>query len=169
MDSARRAVLIAGLAAMTGCGRAGRAATDGASVTQPGNEPPPRMDGTLRFDDDSRAAAAEDFGHIVHQTPDSVLLPASEQDVATMIRWAADWRRQIAPRGQGHSVYGRAQVRDGIVIDMRQLRDVGALENDRIVVGAGATWGQVLAATLPRGLTPPVLTDYLELSVGGTL
>ena len=23
--------------------------------------------------------------------------------------------------------------------------------------------------TLPRGLTPPVLTDYLNLSVGGTL
>jgi len=27
----------------------------------------------------------------------------------------------------------------------------------------------VLAATLPRGLAPPVLTEYLELSVGGTL
>jgi cytokinin dehydrogenase len=27
----------------------------------------------------------------------------------------------------------------------------------------------VLRATLPHGLTPPVLTDYLELSVGGTL
>jgi len=27
----------------------------------------------------------------------------------------------------------------------------------------------VLAATLPRGRTPPVLPDYLDLSVGGTL
>jgi FAD/FMN-containing dehydrogenase len=27
----------------------------------------------------------------------------------------------------------------------------------------------VLAATLPRGLTPPALTDYLELTVGGAL
>ena len=40
---------------------------------------------------------------------------------------------------------------------------------DRVVVDAGAKWSEVLAATLPRGLTPPVLTDYLELSVGGTL
>jgi FAD/FMN-containing dehydrogenase len=36
-------------------------------------------------------------------------------------------------------------------------------------VDAGARWSSVLAATLPQGLTPPVLTDYLELSVGGTL
>ena len=27
----------------------------------------------------------------------------------------------------------------------------------------------MLAATLPHGLTPPVLTDYLDLSIGGTL
>ena len=36
-------------------------------------------------------------------------------------------------------------------------------------VEAGARWSEVLRATLPRGRTPPVLTDYLELSVGGTL
>ena len=35
--------------------------------------------------------------------------------------------------------------------------------------GAGASWREVLAATLPHGLTPPVLTDYLDLTVGGTL
>jgi cytokinin dehydrogenase len=37
------------------------------------------------------------------------------------------------------------------------------------LAGAGATWSGVLAATLPFGLTPPVLADYLRLSVGGTL
>jgi FAD/FMN-containing dehydrogenase len=38
-----------------------------------------------------------------------------------------------------------------------------------VTVGAGATWSDVLAATLPAGLTPPVVPEYLELSVGGTL
>ena len=127
------------------------------------------MEGTLRSDDESRAAAAEDFGHIVHRTPERVVLPGSDRDVATMIRWAADLGRKIAPQGQRHSVYGRAQVRDGVVIDMSRLRAVHEIGNDRIVVDAGAKWSEVLAATLPRGLTPPVLTDYLELSVGGTL
>ncbi len=169
MDSNRRAILIAGLAATAAGGRAGRAATEGASVAQSGKEVPPPVDGTLRIDEESRAAAAEDFGHILHRTPEGILLPGSNRDVATMIRWAGHFRRKIAPRGQSHSVYGRAQVRDGIVIDMSRLRAVHEVRNDRIVVGAGASWSAVLAATLPRGLTPPVLTDYLELSVGGTL
>ena len=86
-----------------------------------------------------------------------------------MIRWTGDLHRKIAPQGQRHSVYGRAQVHDGMVIDMTQLRAVHEVRSDRVVVGAGAKWSEVLAATLPRGLTPPVLTDYLELSVGGTL
>jgi FAD/FMN-containing dehydrogenase len=60
-------------------------------------------------------------------------------------------------------------AKGGIVGDMSHLRTVHRVQRDRIVIDAGATWSQVLAATLPRGLTPPVLTDYLELSVGGTL
>ena len=129
----------------------------------------PLVDGTLSFDDDIRAAAADDFGHLVRRMPEGVLRPASDQDVAATIRWARERRRKVAARGLGHSVFGRAQARGGIVIDMRHLRTVHQVENDQVVVGAGATWSEVLAATLPRGLTPPVLTDYLELSVGGTL
>jgi cytokinin dehydrogenase len=66
-------------------------------------------------------------------------------------------------------VYGRSQTRGGIVIDMTQLKRVHSVERDRVAVEAGATWNEVLAATLPKGLAPPVLTDYLELSVGGTI
>jgi FAD/FMN-containing dehydrogenase len=36
-------------------------------------------------------------------------------------------------------------------------------------VDAGLRWRDLLQATLARGLTPPALTDYLGLSVGGTL
>lgn len=66
-------------------------------------------------------------------------------------------------------MFGRAQVRDGVVADMGRLRTVHAVEPDRVVVDAGATLREVLAATLPRGLAPPGLPDYLDLSVGGTL
>ena len=66
-------------------------------------------------------------------------------------------------------MFGRSQARGGIVVDMTRLQTVRSVERDRVIVDAGAAWSQVLAATLPRGLTPPVLTDYLELSVGGTI
>ncbi|WP_063886783.1 MULTISPECIES: FAD-binding protein [unclassified Rhodococcus (in: high G+C Gram-positive bacteria)] len=131
--------------------------------------PPPALDGELRFDQVARAQAADDFGHIVHTAPEAVLLPGSTDDVAETIRWAAKRGRTFAAQGQRHSVWGRSGARNGIVADMSTLHSVGRVQGDRIVVGAGVTWREVLAATLPRGKTPPVLTDYLELSVGGTL
>lgn len=163
MDAIRRAILIAGFAASAGGVR--RAAADGAS----GKDVLPPVDGAVRFDAESRIAAAQDFGHVVRRMPAGVLHPASHRDIATIIRWAGDSRRKVVPRGQGHSVFGRSQVRDGIVIDMTPFSAIHEIGNDRVIVGAGATWRAVLGATLPRGLTPPVLTDYLDLSVGGTL
>jgi cytokinin dehydrogenase len=131
--------------------------------------PPPPLDGELRFDDPARAAAVDDFGHLVHRTPEGVLLPASDEDVAATVRWAAEQGRRFAAQSRRHSVFGRAQAPDGVVADLRRLPTVHGVEPDRVVVDAGATWREVLAATLPRGLAPPGLPDYLDLSVGGTL
>lgn len=49
------------------------------------------------------------------------------------------------------------------------MATVHELSATHIVVGAGATWRGVLEATLPCGRMPPVLPDYLDLTVGGTL
>lgn len=59
------------------------------SLTRRSPSPPP-LDGEIRFDDRARAAAAEDFGHLVHHTPEGVVLPASDEDVAAAVRWAAE-------------------------------------------------------------------------------
>jgi cytokinin dehydrogenase len=115
------------------------------------------------------AASADDFGHMVHRAPARVVVPASDVEVAAAIRLAGERGMRLAARGQGHSTYGRAQAEGGIVADTRRLRSICVVEPDRVSAGAGATWSEVLAATLPLGLTPPVLVDYLRLSVGGTL
>ena len=162
MAADRRTVLIAGLAAPSMA--AGRLAR----TIRASHIAPPALDGAIRFDNRARAAAADDFGHIVHKPPEGVLLPASAEDVAATIRWIGGRGRKLAARGRGHSVFGRSMARAGIIGDMSRLRAI-RVENDRVVVDAGATWREVLGATLPRGLTPPVLTDYLDLSVGGTL
>jgi hypothetical protein len=131
--------------------------------------PPPPLDGELRFDEVTRKGCADDFGHIVHHMPEGVLLPGSAADVAKTIQWTAQRGCKFAPQGQRHSTFGRSQVPSGIVVDMSTLRYIGAVEGDRVVVEAGATWSDVLRATLAQGKTPPVLTEYLEVSVGGTL
>jgi cytokinin dehydrogenase len=166
----RRAVLLAGLAAsVQGVAAGTLIAERGAAPVTTDRNALPQLDGAMHFDEHSRNAAANDFGHLIHRGPDGVLLPMSDQDIAATIRWAAARGRNVAPRGRGHSVFGRSQASDGIVIDMTRLRTVHGIEGDRTVVDAGATWSDVLAATLPQGLAPPALTDYLELSVGGTL
>ena len=129
----------------------------------------PVVDGEFRRDEQVLAAAGDDFGHIVHRPPHAVVVPVSEQDVAAAVRWAGERGLRFAAQGRRHSVFGRGQVAGGVVADMTRLRAVHAVRDDRVHVDAGASWREVLAATLPHGRTVPGLPDYLDLSVGGTL
>jgi FAD/FMN-containing dehydrogenase len=128
----------------------------------------PPLDGRLRVDAPALAEAADDFGHFACHRPMAVLEPGSVRDVAVMTRYCRRHRIPVAARGQGHATNGQAQAAGGLVVDMGTLRDIRVRE-DSVDVQAGARWSEMLRATLPKGLTPPVLTDYLELSVGGTL
>ncbi len=140
-----------------------------AEAAQPGAVAVPELDGELVRDPDALAAAADDYGHLVSRTPVAVLRPGSVQDVVRVVRFAQRRGIRVAMRGQGHSTSGQAQVADGVVIDMSTLAAVHEILPDRAVVDAGVTWSELARQTLARGLTPPVLTDYLDLSVGGTL
>jgi cytokinin dehydrogenase len=130
--------------------------------------PVPPLKGQLLFGDAALSADADDFGHIVHNRPWAVLQPGDCDDIVAMLRFCNKQRIQAAPRGQGHATYGQAQVSGGLVIETATL-DTIQMAAGSVDVGAGARWSSVLSATLAQGLTPPVLTDYLELSVGGTL
>lgn len=138
-----------------------------ASPGEPLGDLPP-LDGSLRVDQASRTAAADDFGHIVHHEPVAVLTPGSVDDIVAMVRYCGHHGVPVAARGQGHATNGQAQVTRGLVIDMSPLRDI-TVGDGRAVAQGGALWSALLHASLPHGLTPPVLTDYLELSIGGTL
>ena len=107
-----------------------------------------------------------DFGGMVSMTPREVVRPASAREVAgVLLRHGPD---AVVPRGCGHSTDGSSLTR-GVSLDLRTLAAVGEVRHDRVRVEAGATWREVLDATLPHGLGPPVLTDLLDLTVGGTL
>lgn len=129
----------------------------------------PHLDGTLRLDEAARASYADDFGHIVSEKPLAVLEPGSAEDIARVVRFARRYGIRIVGRGQGHTTFGQSQVRAGLVVDTSTLQVIHEISGDRVSVGAGIRWEPLLRATLERGLTPPVLTDYLGLSVGGTL
>ncbi|MGB3444903.1 MAG: FAD-binding protein [Actinophytocola sp.] len=129
----------------------------------------PDLDGELVVDEESRAEAADDYGHIVHRTPAAVLRPGSVRDIATVIRFANKHGLKVAARGQGHATFGQAQAGGGIVIDSRTLATIHRIGTGHAVVDAGVQWLDLIKATLAQGQTPPVAADYLGLSIGGTL
>ncbi|SCL34523.1 FAD/FMN-containing dehydrogenase [Micromonospora nigra] len=129
----------------------------------------PPIEGDLSVAEADLARAARDFGNQEVRRPRAVLRPAGAADVAAVVRHGRRRGVPVVPRGGGHSVDGQTLVRDGIVVDTSSLVTVGVARGDRIDVAAGARWRDVLAATLPVGLVPPVLPDHLDLTVGGTL
>jgi FAD/FMN-containing dehydrogenase len=129
----------------------------------------PLLHGKVLLDREACGIAATDFGNIVSRHPLAVVKPRSSSDVAASLRYCQERKISVAIRGQGHSTNGQAQTKSGLIIDSAALNAVHRIDDAQIIVGAGATWRDVLAAALPLGRTPPVLTDYLGLSVGGTL
>jgi FAD/FMN-containing dehydrogenase len=129
----------------------------------------PTLDGALLVNEQALKDAADDFGHVVSRRPAAVLRPGSVEDVVRMVRYARQHRLKLAPRGQSHTNYGHSQVEAGIVVELGSLATIHSIQEDRAVVDAGVQWSTLVQQTVERGLTPPILTDYLGLSVGGTL
>ncbi|PKU82386.1 cytokinin dehydrogenase 6 [Dendrobium catenatum] len=127
----------------------------------------------LRFDSLSLSAASSDFGGIVHSHPSAVFLPSSPSDIASLLRLShfSPHPFTVSARGLGHSTRGQAQASAGIVINMPSLDSSITVSTDGMFVDVGGErmWIDVLRETLRYGLTPKTWTDYLYLTLGGTL
>lgn len=112
---------------------------------------------------------AADFGNLVFEAPQAVFQPRSIGEVVEIVKRAATQHRPVVVRGQGHTVGGQSQRRDGWVIDTRRLSGVDIPKAGVVRCGAGVLWRDLVRMLFAQGQTLPVLTDYLGLSVGGTL
>lgn len=127
------------------------------------------LEGSLFDTLSERDAAGRDYGRIVHESPLAVIRPASAADVVKSVRFAVEHGVPLAARGQGHTTFGQAQARGGLVLDMSSLNRIREFDGQSVLVEGGAKWAAVVEQTLSRGLIPPALTDFLHLSVAGTL
>ncbi|PKA47037.1 Cytokinin dehydrogenase 11 [Apostasia shenzhenica] len=114
---------------------------------------------------------ATDFGGMVRAVPTAVIRPSTVDEVAAAIRFAASNGLTVAARGNGHSIHGQASAAGGLVLDMRGLSGpIQLVAGEYADVPAGALWEEVLEwAAAEHGLSPASWTDYLGLTVGGTL
>ncbi|XP_050229617.1 cytokinin dehydrogenase 1-like [Mercurialis annua] len=133
------------------------------------------LDGHLGFD--NLEYAAKDFGNRFHFPPSAVLYPKSVSDISSTISYIFNMgpssKITVAARGHGHSLQGQAQAHQGIVISMESLQGpvmrIHTGELPYVDVSGGELWINILHETLKYGLAPKSWTDYLHLSVGGTL
>ncbi len=106
-------------------------------------------------------------------TPDAVVQPASEAQVADLLKWANANEIPLTPRGKATSGYGGVvPVKNGVVVDFYFMKDVVSVDVDgrTATVQPGITWEQLDRAVKPYGLTLPLYpTSYPSSTVGGWL
>ncbi|HVD05563.1 MAG TPA: FAD-binding oxidoreductase [Gemmatimonadaceae bacterium] len=112
--------------------------------------------GVWRDDDAARAVYSEAAG-IQRILPRAIAVPADADDVATLVRWAAETTTPLVPRGSGSSMAGGA-IGDGVIVDLSRLDTIGEVDTGSrsVRVDPGAVLGAVNERALARGLRFPV-------------
>ncbi|MFI5710377.1 FAD-binding protein [Kribbella sp. NPDC051620] len=126
------------------------------------------MQGEYLVDQASRERVSQDAGRYRTKVPRGVLRPASVEDIQEIVKRCAQEGIPVAARGLANTTDGQG-LTDGVLIDMTALNTIHEIGENYAVVDAGVDWLQLLNAAHARGLTPPALTGFLGLSLGGTL
>lgn len=112
---------------------------------------------------------SRDYGGLITRVPARVLRPHTVDELAAAVRAlrldGAPW----VARGAGHSAGGQALIAGGVVIELTQLARIVSDDGDRVTVEAGITWFRLVEYLARDHRRPPVLTDQLGATVGGTL
>ncbi|KAL3322977.1 hypothetical protein AABB24_040194 [Solanum stoloniferum] len=128
--------------------------------------------------------SSKDFGKIIQEIlPAAVLYPSCVNDIIDLIQFSYGLPVpfHVAAKGHGHSIRGQAMAKNGVIVEMSSLNNNNNDENCGVRVswdsglgfyadvGGEQLWIDVLHSTLKYGLAPVSWTDYLYLTVGGTL
>ncbi|HMC88192.1 MAG TPA: anaerobic glycerol-3-phosphate dehydrogenase subunit C, partial [Gemmataceae bacterium] len=125
--------------------------------------------GELLFDDLSRALYSTDAS-IFQIQPAGVAVPVDEEDIQAIVRYAAEHRLPLIPRGAGTGLAGEA-LGSGIILDLsrhfRSILDIGA---DSVRVQPGVVYRELQAclARVGRRFAPDP-TSGVQCTVGGML
>ncbi len=105
-------------------------------------------------------------------TPIAVVRAENAEQVQIAVRWAAEHRVPVVPRGAGSGLSGGSSAVDGgIVISLERMRDIEIDQASQVaVVEPGAFNAEVKAAAAEHGLWyPPDPSSYEICSIGGNV
>jgi FAD/FMN-containing dehydrogenase len=125
--------------------------------------------GELLFDELSRALYSTDAS-IFQVQPLGVVAPRDEEDVQALVRYAAEQRIPVIPRGAGSGLAGES-LGAGMVIDLSQhFRSISEVGADTVRVQPGVTWRQLNARLAREGRRfAPDPASGAQCTVGGML
>ncbi len=112
------------------------------------------------------------FNAMIDRRPGVIAQCESARDVARAVIFGRERGLEIAVRGGGHGVAGKALTDGGIVIDLRRMNTVAVDPDARTAtVGGGATMSHLDRATEPHGLATTggrvSTTGVAGLTLGG--
>ncbi|HVR97021.1 MAG TPA: FAD-binding protein [Thermoanaerobaculia bacterium] len=125
----------------------------------------------ILLDEEVRALFRSDFGRVVDRLPGAVARCTSAEEVAEVIRFCRERGIPVVPRGQGHTQTGQATTDGGVLVDTSSMQTIHEIDEtgETATVDCGVVWRDLVAATVPRGLVPRVLTNNLGVAISGTL
>jgi glycolate oxidase len=120
---------------------------------------------------------ADDYGHdealgAAAVQPAAVVLPRNADDVAAVLRLAAEHNIAVTARGSGTGLSGAARPREGgIVVSFERMNAVLEIDtaNQVAVVQPGVTLAQLDEVTARHGLVYPVYPGEYSASLGGNI
>jgi cytokinin dehydrogenase len=120
-------------------------------------------------DPESLQDVSSDFGRLVHRSPTVIVVPSDADDVRRVVELANENGWAVSTRGAGHSQSGQSLSQEGVLLDVMGLGRIGPLEDECVWADAGVVWADLVTYLLHRGYVPPVLTNNLNVTVGGTV
>jgi Fe-S oxidoreductase/FAD/FMN-containing dehydrogenase len=110
---------------------------------------------------------------IGNTTPEAVVQPETEQELVELLRWAAQNRVPLTPRGKASSGYGGVlPVKNGVVVDFYRMNRIIKIDSkaQTVAVQAGVIWEKLDRELAKQGLTLRLYpSSYPSSTVGGWL
>jgi FAD/FMN-containing dehydrogenase len=104
-------------------------------------------------DDPGYDEARKVYNFMIDRHPAAVVMCGTADDVASVVRQAAETDTELAVRGGAHSVPGFGTADDALVVDLSGLSSVTVDPSSRTArVGGGVTWGGFNDAASASGL-----------------
>jgi FAD/FMN-containing dehydrogenase len=103
--------------------------------------------------DESWDEARRAWNLAVDQRPAAVAIPTSAEEVAEVVRWAAEVGLRVTAQGTGHNASALGDLEDTVLIKLHELRGVTVDPEQRVArAAAGTIWIELVDAAAEHGL-----------------